>query len=342
MAGIRFEHRSNYVTAVVRKLTCNRGLHKTFVLLAAMAASPAYPAEVLVDRVLGSVDGQAFLYSDVAAKVKTGPLVVISDYPATEQSTPFERALQDTINLQLVLQKAKELDIEVTEDELDAEINEFLQSRGLSRDGLERFLSEEKKSFEEYKRDFRNNIVVARFQRRVIVPLIKVTDKDLETAYLKKSGSSSDLVEITLRQIVIQIPENAGSVITDAKRSLAQEARTKVQAGVSFEDAVRLYSDDRQKVAKGGLMEGVRLRDLAAPIRKEIERLDTGDVSQPVEIGSAIYIFKVEDRKISLGKDMQKKKLELENEIRNAELQNQMRRWLADQRQRSKIEVIEK
>jgi hypothetical protein len=39
---------------------------------------------------------------------------------------------------------------------------------------------------------------------------------------------------------------------------------------------------------------------------------------------------------------MEKKKLELENESRTAELQNQLRRWLADQRQRSKIEIIEK
>jgi parvulin-like peptidyl-prolyl isomerase len=341
MAGSRAEFHSNHFTKIL-SISVSSPCKYIAVLFAATIGSSAYSAEVLVDRVLGSVDGQAFLFSEVAGKVKTGPLVAISDYPASEQSTPFERALQDTINLQIVLQKAKELEIEVSDDELDAEISEFLQSRGLNRNGLERFLAEEKKSFDEYKRDFRNNIITARFQRRVIVPLIKVTDKDLETAYLKKSGSSSDLVEITLRQIVIQIPDNAGPVITEAKRALAQEARGKIQAGSSFEDAVKLYSDDRQKVSRGGLMEGVRLRDLATPIRKEIERLDTGDVSQPVEIGTGIYIFKVENRKISLGKDMEKKKLELENEIRNAELQNQLRRWLADQRQRSKIEIIEK
>ncbi|MEY4631695.1 MAG: hypothetical protein RIQ81_1815 [Pseudomonadota bacterium] len=341
MAGICPKFSADHLTKV---LTGFHGRKALGLLLAAAGAwsLPALAAEELVDRVLGSVDGQAFLYSDVMTKVKTGPLVVISEYPASDQATPFERALQDTINFQIVLQKAKDLEIEVSDDELDAEINEFLQSRGLTKEGLERFLAAEKKSMEQYREDLRSNIVAARFQRRVIVPLIKVTDKDLETAYLKKSGSTSDLVEVTLRQVVIQIPETAGGVVADAKRSQAKEARAKIDAGVSFEDAVRLYSDYRQKAVRGGLMDPVRLRDLTPQIRREIERLDTGDVSQPVEIGSSIYIFKVEDRKISLGKDMQRKKLELENEIRNAELQNQLRRWLAEQRQRSRIEVIEK
>ena len=212
----------------------------------------------------------------------------------------------------------------------------------MDKRGLQTFLAKENKSYEDYKLDFRNQIILGRFQRRVIAPLIKVTDKDLETAYLKRSGAASDLVELILRQIVIQIPEGSGQVIAEAKRALALEARSKIEAGVSFEDAVKLYSDDREKAGNGGLMGGVRLKDLTPAIRKEIERLDVGGVTAPIEIGSSILIFKVEDRKVTLGKDMQKKKIELEAEIRSAELASQTRRWLAEQRQRSKIDVIVK
>jgi peptidyl-prolyl cis-trans isomerase SurA len=305
-------------------------------------ASFATAAEVLVDRVLGSVNGQPFLYSDVANKVQSGPLITVSEFPATEQSPPFEKAMQDIINFQLIQQKAKELELDVSNDELESEIADFLGSKGLDKRGLQSFLAKENKSYEEYKQDFRNQIILGRFQRRVIAPLIKVTDRDLETAYMKRSGAASDLVEITLRQISIQIPDGSGQVISEAKRALAREARSKIEGGVAFEDAVKLYSDDRQKAANGGLLEPVRLKDLAPAIRKEIERLDTGGVTPPLEISSSILIFKVEDRKVSLGKDMQKKRAELEAEIRNAELANQTRRWLSEQRQRSKIEIIAK
>ncbi len=312
------------------------------IISAAWLSLPAMAAEVLVDRVLGSVNGQPFLYSEVASKVQIGPLVTVSEFPATEQSPPFEQAMQDIINFQLVQQKAKELDLDVSDDELEAEIGEFLSGKGLDKRGLQTFLAKENKSYEDYKQDFRNQIILGRFQRRVIAPLIKVTDKDLETAYLKRSGAASDLVELILRQIVIQIPEGSGQVIAEAKRALALEARSKIEAGVSFADAVKLYSDDREKANNGGLMGGVRLKDLTPAIRKEIERLDVGGVTAPIEIGSSFLIFKVEDRKVTLGKDMQKKKIELEAEIRSAELASQTRRWLAEQRQRSKIDVIVK
>lgn len=332
MAGIRPEFNTRHLA--------------TFLIAAGVTLGAKCPrasaAEILVDRVLGSVNGQPFLYSDVSAKVANGPLVTISEYPATEQSPPFERAMQDIVNLILIQQKAKELDLDVSDDELEAEISDFLASKGLDKRGLETFLQRENKSYEEYKQDFRNQIILGRFQRRVIAPLIKVTDKDLETAYIKRSGSSSDLVEIVLRQISIQIPEGSGSVIADAKRSLAREARSKIEAGVPFVDAVKLYSDDREKAANGGLMDSVHLKDLTPAIRKEIERLDIGGVTAPIEVGSTIMIFKVEDRKVSLGKDMQRKKAELEAEIRAAELANQTRRWLSEQRQRSKIDIIVK
>jgi hypothetical protein len=90
MARICAKLRSNHIAALV-------------IGLSAAHSVKAHAAEVLIDRVLGSVDGQPFLYSEVAAKVQSGPLVVVSEYPATEQSTPFEKALQDTINFQLII-----------------------------------------------------------------------------------------------------------------------------------------------------------------------------------------------------------------------------------------------
>ena len=46
--------------------------------------------EEVIDRVAAIVDGQPILYSDIQDKVIHGPLVVVSDFPATEKSTPFE------------------------------------------------------------------------------------------------------------------------------------------------------------------------------------------------------------------------------------------------------------
>lgn len=322
----------------------NSGNIAALLILAATSlfTNQSYAVEVLIDRVLGSVNGEPILYSDVSSKITTGPLVVVSEFPATEQSPPFERALNDRINFELILQKSRELDLDIDDAEVESQISEFLSSKGLDRASLRRFLSQENKTYEQYKDDFRNQLVLGRFQRRVIAPLVKVTDRDLETAYLRTTGTTSDLVEVVLRKIVITIPDGSGSVIAEAKRSQARDARTKIESGFPFENAVKLYSDDPSKEESGGKMEPVRMKDLAPVILKEVERLDIGGITAPIEIGSSIYLFKVEDRKVSLGKNMEQKRAELEAELRNAELANQLRRWLSEQRQRSKIEIIVK
>lgn len=329
MAGCRTQLNSGYISAFVTVVLCCISL-------------TAYGNEVLVDRVLGSINGEPILYSEVASKITTGPLVAISEYPATEQSTPFERALNDRINFELILQKAKELEIDFEDSEVESQISEFLSSKGLDRASLRNFLNQENKTYEQYKEDFRNQLILGQFQRRVIAPLVKVTDRDLETAYLRSVGSTSDLVEIVLRKIMISIPDGSGPVIAEAKRAQARDARTKIETGFPFEDAVKLYSDDPAKDANEGKMEPVRMKDLAPVILKEVERLEAGGVSAPIEIGNSIYLFKVEERKVSLGKNMEKKRAELEAQLRNSELANQLRRWLAEQRQRSKIEIIVK
>ena len=66
----------------------------------------------------------------VQEKVANGPLVVVSDYPASESASAFTRALQDAINFELILQNARGLSIDVQDDEVEAEIGNFLQTRG--------------------------------------------------------------------------------------------------------------------------------------------------------------------------------------------------------------------
>lgn len=300
----------------------------------------AAESEVLVDRVAGTVDGRPVLYSDIQQKVLKGPLVVVSDYPADESSPPFDRALQDALNYQIVLEKAKEMDIDVRDEEVDSEIASFLGTRGLSRDGLLEHLKQENMTYEDYRRDFRDQMILRRFQGRVIGPMVKVTDKDVETYYLKKVGTGADLVELVLRQILIAVPQGASEDVSLAKQKLAREVHQKLTGGMVFVDAVKVYSDEVSARDKAGSMAPVRAKDLASVIRVEVENLEPGQFSMPVRTALGYHIFLLEERRFSGGSDFREQKAQLEAELRGQELADQTKRWLIEQRQRSKIEII--
>jgi len=300
----------------------------------------AAEGETLVDRIVALVDGRPILYSDVKAKVDKGPLVVVSEFPAEETSPPLERATQDSVNFELVLAKAKDLEIDVRDDEVEAEIKSFLESRNLTREGLLEHLNQAGMTYNDYKKDFKDQMILRRFQGRVISPLVKITDKDVETYYMKKSGATSDFVELVLRQILINVPSGAAAEVVEAKRKLVQEVHQKLADGMPFAEAVKIYSDEEKARENGGLMAPVKAKDLSASIRPQIEPLEVGQFTQPVKTTLGFHIFLLEEKKFSGSQDFLSKKKQLEFELRNTELMNQTRRWLSEQRQKSKVEVV--
>jgi peptidyl-prolyl cis-trans isomerase SurA len=296
--------------------------------------------EVLLDRIVAIVDGYPVLYSDVMEKVENGPLVMVSDFPAQPEDSPYERGLQDAINFELVMAKARDIEIEVSDGQVDAEIDRFIENRGQSKEGLMGFLEQQGTSYEDYRADFRDLMVLRRFQGRVITPMVKITDKDVETYYLKKSGASAELVEITLRQIIIKVDSGAAPEIIEAKRKRASEVTKKLGEGTDFVSAVKLYSDDDSARDSGGLMRGIKLKDLSGQIKSEVASLSKGEFSVPVRTDMGFHIFYLEEKKFSGSEEFLSKKKALEFELRNVELANQTRRWLEQQRQQTKVTIV--
>ena len=296
--------------------------------------------EQLIDRLNAVVDGKPVLFSEVMTKVRLGPLVTVSDYPADEKAAPYERGLQDAINFKLIEEKSKEFEIEIKDSEVEAEITQFLEGRGLNKNALLEYLNQQDRTYEEYKEDFRNQLLLRRFQGRFILSQIKVTDKDLETYYLKKSGAPSELVELDVRQILIRVSSDATKEVTNAKEALAKEVVQKLAGGMAFQEAVKLYSDDPKARTDGGLMRAMRMKELSPKIRIALEKLEKGKFTEPVLTPNGFHIFLLEEKRFSNNSDFQKQKDQLEAELKSQEILSQTRKWLASERQRSKVEII--
>lgn len=297
-------------------------------------------SEKLIDRIEAVVDSAPILFSVIDQKIKTGPLISVSDYPSTEESSQFEKALNDAINFELIMMHARDMEISVNDSEVEAEVDRFLQSRGTDRASLMQFLDSRGQSYEDYINDFRDQMVLRRFQGRVISPLVKITDKDVETYFIQKQGGTSDLVEVTLRQLLIRLDPAAPKQTRSAKEELARQVYQRLKDGMSFEEAVKIYSDDTAGRESGGLMAPIALKDLTGEIRTEVEGLQKGAYTPPVRTGLGMHIFYLEDKQFSGSQEFLQKKRQLEYELRSIELSNQTKKWLAEQRQKVKIKIL--
>ena len=103
---------------------CQRYYFQILVLVFTLMvlSQSAAAKEVLLDRLLAEVNGEVITYSEVMVKVEDGPLVVMSSYPSSPKDKPFDVALNDAINIKLVMMKAEELGLTVSDRELNDEI----------------------------------------------------------------------------------------------------------------------------------------------------------------------------------------------------------------------------
>ena len=323
----------------------HRWITQTSVVLGCLGLSigfgaDARAAEQLVDRMVAVVGGRPILHSDIDRKVKQGPLVSVSDFPAADGAPAFERALNDAVNLELVLDKCEELDIEISDDEVEGQIEALLREQGADRDSLTQFLQRQGMTYDAYREDFRRQMLLRRFQGRVVMPEIKLTDRDIQTYYLEQRGVQSGAIDLTLRQLLIQMPAGASEKIKEEKKNLAMEVYQKLKGGMKFEDAVRIYSDASNARTSGGLLEGLQLDDLATPIRQGLEGLEVGEFSTPIETPNGYQIFQLVKKSFAGAKEFEGLRRKLERDLRTREIGRLTRRWVEQARKRNKIEIL--
>lgn len=280
----------------------------------------------LVDKIVAVAGDHPILHSEAQAKVTTGPLITVSDYPATARASRRQRAINDLINLQLVKTALAELDAGVSDAEIEREIDAFLQQKGLTRTDLDVFLRSQGKTYAHYKKDFYHQLLLRKFHGAIIVPSITVTDEDIKTYYLKKSGRIGDLVTLDLQQIFI-----AGK-----DKKLINEAYQRLQAGTPFAVVSELYHDQQTSAT----MQEVQLQDLSPTIRNALRKLTEGQFSPPLATAAGQHIFYVNKRQVSVDATFAASKDELELELKNLELNTQTRLWLQKQHAQTSIKRL--
>ncbi|MES2745796.1 MAG: SurA N-terminal domain-containing protein, partial [Bdellovibrionota bacterium] len=141
-------------------------LLKGLALTSAVLTSQLGLSAEVIDRLVAEVNGSAVTLSEAKTKVDKGPLIEVSAFPAKEQDPPLQVAIQDLINKKLILQKADELEIEVTEAAVQEEIDRFMKGRNLNKDQLNQALAEQGMSYDQYREDFKTQMIMNQFQGR--------------------------------------------------------------------------------------------------------------------------------------------------------------------------------
>lgn len=312
-------------------------------LMELLVAAPAFPAPMIYDKVVAVVGSTPILLSEVRRKVEVGPLTIVSTFPSSQQDVLFDRALHDAINMVLMEEEALERGIEVSEKEIEEQMDHITAQQNATRDELVGFLESQGISMEEYREDLRLQLLFGKFQGRVLAPQIRITQRRLQDHYHMTYQSSPEDVRLHLWQIVAKTAQGS---LRDGEEGVVQACYGEWSQGrLSWQRLQhRMQSAD---AAAGGCaslepsdLGMLHLSDLAPGIRGAFGELATGSLSRPVLIGGRWRLFYIAQKASSLKPHFTSQKQQLEWQLRSAELQKTLQEWLVLKRKQHPLSVI--
>jgi parvulin-like peptidyl-prolyl isomerase len=278
-----------------------------FILALMLAATVAagLRAEV-IEQVLVKVNGEIFTKTDLEnrqiARIREiqGQRVDLSTdnqelRKLLDQLTPS--ILVDAVDEMLVVQRGKELGYTLADDQFQSVLQNIRTQNKLEDDEqFEAALKQEGLTLADLRRNLERQMIWQRVQQNEVVNRVALTEEESRAYYDSHLSEFTTPATVTLREILIATPADSRGVNVAADED-AQERisaiRLRALKGENFEMLATELSDSPSR-ANGGLVGPIRLADLSADLRKIIEEMKVGDVSQPLRTPRGYQLLKLE------------------------------------------------
>ena len=159
-------------------------------------------------------------------------------------------------------------------------------------------LKQENMTLADLRRNLERTMIVQRVQQNEVLGRNATTEEEARAYYESHLKEFTTQSTIMLREILVSSPADPRGLnvaVDEAARKRADAIRVRLVGGDNFEQLVTDVSDSPTK-ATGGLIGPLNVDDLSADIRKIIDPLKTGDLTEVLHTARGYQILKLESR----------------------------------------------
>jgi peptidyl-prolyl cis-trans isomerase SurA len=281
---------------------------KTVLPLVFVLAAAAAPRGEILEQILVKVNGDIFTKSDleqrqIATLRQKGQAIDLKSDPnnvqlrkALDEITP--QIMVDAIDEMLVVQRGKELGYTLSDAQFKGVVDNIRKENKIETDEqFQAALKAENMSMADLRRNLERSMIAQKVQQNEVLSKIGVTDEEARKYYEAHLKEFTTAPTVTLREILVAVPGDPkvmNVAADEAAKSRAGEIRKRVTAGgENFEKLAADLSDSPSK-ANAGLIGPLSVNDLSPELRKLVESMKAGDVSEPVRTTRGYQLLKLE------------------------------------------------
>ncbi|BCR02971.1 chaperone SurA [Desulfuromonas versatilis] len=305
--------------------------------LAAVLALALNARGEIVNRIAAVVNDQIIsthqLDKELTARRGPGWLSL----PAAQQETLRRETLPGLIEETLVQQRIAELGLKVSDDELEAAIQDVQRQNKLTREQLMQALEAQGMSFTDYQENLRKQILRFKLVGREVQSKVEVTSQELRDYFRDHIDEYREAPYLALSRISFLIPKGADSGQIDALHAKAEQALARIRGGEDFHEVLLAFVAENS--AEGGDMGTFAEGELTATFEEAVRGLAQGEVAPLVESVDGFHILKVTEKSPGKIRQFDEVKGEIEKALKERKSEEGFKTWAEGLRKNAYVDI---
>jgi parvulin-like peptidyl-prolyl isomerase len=294
-------------TVTARVSTIVAQVFRPAVILALLSLAVVSLRAEIIEQVLVKVNGEIFTKTDLEARQvailrQKGQQVDLKSDPSNAQLrktlneiTP--QLMVDAVDEMLIVQRGKELGYKLSDEQFKTAVDSIKKENKIeTEEQFNAALKQENMTMADLRRNFEKQMILSRVEQNEVFGKVGVSDDEARAYYDAHLNEFTTPASITMREILVAVPGGARGVNVaqdEAAKERADAIRTRVLAGESFDKLAADVSDAPSK-ANAGLIGPLSVNDLSPDLRKVIEGLKVGGISEVVHTTRGYQLLKLE------------------------------------------------
>jgi peptidyl-prolyl cis-trans isomerase SurA len=313
---------------------------RLFCLLALLA--PVARAE-LVDRVAAVVNSDLIVLSEVEQRAAPELARVNGERDPAKRGEAraeiLKAALDQLIGEKLLEGQLKELNLDVSEQEVDLGIEDVRKQNNIDAAQFEKLLAGEGYTLTSYRQFMKKQLAKIKLINLKVRSKVKLADEDVKAEYARYVKLASGDDEVHARHLLVQVGPKATPAEVETARAkalkLAEEAR---KPGVDFAELAKKKSEG-PSAADGGDLGFFRRGVMVGEFEKAAFALAAGGISDPVRTKFGWHVLKVEERRALPPKTFDEMKDPLRERLMRGQLEKLTEQYINELRLASSVVV---
>ena len=311
------------------------------VLTASAVLKTPASAEVR-NRVVAIVNNELVTLYELNIKIKELTGIEAKQIKAQSEKDFIQtrrEVLNILINEKIAREKIKELEISVSEKEVDQAIEKVKQDNQFTQEDLIAKMKERGMTLEAYKKSIKNELERIRLVNYEVKSKIILREEEVREYYETHKDEFTSKGKLRLSMILLKQEDPASHAETNAIRKKGELIMQKIRAGEDFGQLAKKYSQG-PGANEGGDLGLFNESDLNEEMLETVKDLPAGGVSPQIITPNGIRIMKVTEKDPSGVKSFEQAASAIRTILYRKKLDRKYAAWIKELRKKAYTKII--